>query len=407
MFNTANIGISARLPFFNASLLPFCTLLRSVFPIMPVDPDDLQSDPILPRRVLVAPLNWGLGHATRCIPIIRTLEALGVEVIIASDGASLLLLRAEFPHLKTISLPSYKIRYFSRNMVFNIARQLPRMLFAIRSEQWETERIIRKYNIQGIISDNRYGCFSKLTKNVLLTHQTNLMVPGKALEWSANRVLRMALSKFDEIWVPDSKYEPNLSGALSHPAEQIEAVRYIGLLTRTALQLPETEKEYDVAVVLSGPEPQRTLFEQILMEQAISLPYKFIFILGKTKSKEHHYAADNVEVVSYLTSEELNKVIAATDTIICRSGYSSLMDLVANGKRAILVPTPGQTEQEYLAEMLSRQKCFVVQQQENINLQLAMKQIAETRGLKSLQLPVNQFDDVLKNWLGSLDSIQN
>lgn len=368
---------------------------------MPADPDDLQNSRETPRRVLVAPLNWGLGHATRCIPIIRKLEELGVEVLIASDGAALFLLRAEFPHLKAISLPSYKIRYFSKNMVLNIARQLPRMLFAIRTEQWETERIVRKYNIQGIISDNRYGCFSRNTKNVLLTHQTNLIVPGKALEWSANRVMRMALAKFDEIWVPDSKYEPNLSGMLSHPAHQPENVRYIGLLSRAAAQLPEPEKEYDVAVVLSGPEPQRTLFEQTLMEQAIALPYKFIFIQGKTKAKEHHYAADHVEVVSYLTSAELNKVLAATDTIICRSGYSSVMDLAANEKKAVLIPTPGQTEQEYLAMELGDKKCFVIQQQDQIDLSAALKKVPYTTGLKHLNLPVNQFETALKEWLAS------
>lgn len=352
------------------------------------------------KRILVAPLNWGLGHVARCVPLIRSLENMGADVTLASDGRALHLLKAEFPHLHAVALPSYRIKYFSYNMVRNIARQMPRILYAIRAEKWQTERIVAQYGIQGIISDNRYGCFSKKTHNVMLTHQLNLRVPQKSLEWAANRLLRMALGKFHEVWVPDSAAPPTLSSALSHPANGIAQTRYIGLLSRA--QLPDVEKEYDVAVVLSGPEPQRTYLEQILLEQAISLPHKFIFIQGKTKTREHHYAAENVEVVSYLTSIELNNVVAASETVICRSGYSSLMDLAAMDKRAILIPTPGQTEQEYLAEYLSEQQLFVVQHQENINLKSALEKVAPTKGLAGWQLPVNQFEPILEDWIRQL-----
>jgi uncharacterized protein (TIGR00661 family) len=354
------------------------------------------------KRILVAPLNWGLGHAARCVPIIRTLEKLGAEVILASDGVALHLLQAEFPHLQAITLPSYRIRYFSQNMVLNIARQMPRMLYAIRAEKWHTERIVREYNIQGIISDNRYGCFSKKVRSILLTHQLHLRIPKKPLQWTANQVLRHALAKFDETWVPDTPQEPSLSGELSHPVKDSHRTRYIGLLSRAQVNTQPVEQEYDVAVVLSGPEPQRTYLEQILLEQAMTMPQKFIFVLGKTKAKHHHYAAENVEVVSYLTSNELNKVVAASGTVICRSGYSSLMDLAALGKPAILIPTPGQTEQEYLADSLSKQHFFVVQRQDAIDLKSALQQVQQTRGLSDLHLPVNQFEPALQDWLARL-----
>lgn len=355
------------------------------------------------KRVLVAPLNWGLGHAARCVPIIRTLERLGVEVILASDGVALHLLQAEFPHMQSITLPSYRIRYFSQNMALNIARQMPRILYAIRAEKWHTERIVQEYNIQGIISDNRYGCFSKKARSILLTHQLHLRIPQKPLQWAANRVLRLALAKFGETWIPDTSEEPSLAGELSHPVRDGGRTRYIGLLSRAQLKAEPVDQEYDVAVILSGPEPQRSYLEQILLEQAMSMPQKFIFVLGKTKAKHHHYAAENVEVVSYLTSNELNEVVAASGTVICRSGYSSLMDLAALGKPAVLIPTPGQTEQEYLANALSKQHLFVVQHQDAIDLKSALHQVQQTRGLSGLNLPINQFEPALKTWLATLD----
>ncbi len=369
---------------------------------MPADTETRDDIPLSPKRILVAPLNWGLGHVARCIPIIRALESLGVEVLLASDGMALHLLKAEFPHLKALTLPSYKIKYFSQNMATNIARQFPRMLYAIRAEQWQTERIVQRHKIDGIISDNRYGCFSKRAKSVMLSHQLNLRVPQKALEWAANQALRLALTKFEEIWVPDAPTEPTLSGELSHPAKGSTKTRYIGLLSSSTPASDTAEQEYDVAVVLSGPEPQRTYLEQILLEQAMLLPEKFIFILGKTHSKEHHFAAENVEMVSYLTSDELNEVLEASGTVICRSGYSSLMDLAVMGKPAILIPTPGQTEQEYLADHLSNQKLFVVQHQDKIDLELALEQVRETRGFAGLKLPINEFEEELKGWLGRI-----
>ncbi len=355
----------------------------------------------LKKRILVTSLNWGLGHATRCIPLIAALEAMGVDVVLASDGVALHLLRAEFPHLPAFELPSYRIRYDSSNMVLNIGRQLPRILYAVRSEQWATERLVQDHNIQGIISDNRYGCFTKHTYNIMLSHQLYLRVPNGILEWGANRFLRTALRKFNEVWVPDVAGEPNLSGELSHGETAVHPqVRYIGPLSR--IRAYESETEYQVVVILSGPEPQRSYLEQRLLEQAMSLPQKFIFIQGKTNAKEHYYAAENVEVVSYLTSRELNAVLLAGDVLVCRSGYSSIMDLAAAGKKAILIPTPGQTEQEYLADLFARKNIFLAQRQDDIDLETGLEQVIGTTGLSPGQFAPEAFKSTLLHWLNDL-----
>lgn len=351
-------------------------------------------------RILVAALNWGLGHASRCIPIIRALEEMGAFVVLAADGVALGLLKAEFPHLPVIELPSYRIRYDTHNMVYNIARQMPRLLYAVRSEQWATERIVRSLGIQGIISDNRYGCFSRRTHNVMITHQLHLRIPGRFLSWFANALLRKALARFQVVWAPDYAGAPNLSGQLSHGAPAHKAVSYIGPLSR--MRNYTRDLEYDVAVVLSGPEPQRSILEQRLLEQALSLPYKFIFIQGKTRVKEHYFVSDNVEVVSYLTSRELNDVLLASEVLVGRSGYSSIMDLAALGKKALLIPTPGQTEQEYLARHIAQNNAFLVQQQDKIDLEKALKEIHPTSGFAPGMFEAGMFIPVLQHWLDML-----
>jgi len=353
------------------------------------------------KRILVAPLNWGLGHVTRCIPLIQALREMGVEVLLASDGAALHLLRAEFPLLPTFELPSYRIRYGSSNMVRNMAGQLPRIGYAVRAEKWATDKLVKAYGIQGIISDNRYGCFSRRADSVMITHQLHLRVPNRFAAWMANRVLRLALHKFDRIWVPDVETAPGLSGELSHGETKVHrAVQFIGPLSR--LKIYPADHEYDVAVVLSGPEPQRTLLEQRLLEQAMPLSRKFIFIQGKTQSKAHHFAADHVEIVSYLTSRNLNDVLLASKVLVCRSGYSSIMDLAALGKKAILIPTPGQTEQEYLAESLAAQHIFLAQRQEEIDLEAGLKAVEGTSGIGIGTFGVDGFRGMLEGWVEGL-----
>jgi len=345
-------------------------------------------------------LNWGLGHATRCIPIIRELEQLGAEVFLASDGVALHLLQAEFPHLPVLQLPSYRIRYESVNMVWNIGKQLPRIVWAVRSEHSEVERLVQYHQIRGIISDNRYGCFSDQAASVLLSHQLHPRVPGRLLNWLANRILRTAIARFDAVWVPDVADAPGLSGDLSHGKPVHRNVHYAGILTR--MHAYESDPEYDVAVVLSGPEPQRSILEQRLLEQAVFMPHKFIFVQGNTQAKKHHYAADNVEVVSYLTSNDLNDVLMASKVLVSRSGYSSIMDLAGLGKKAILIPTPGQTEQEYLADCLANQNLFVAQQQDALDLDNGIRQLSRTTGLRQGTFPTDNFKTLLREWLETI-----
>lgn len=335
-----------------------------------------------PKKVLVAPLNWGLGHATRCIPIIRFLQKQNATVFLASDGRAFHLLKKEFPELPIFQLPAYDITYRTSNMMWNMAWQFPKMMRAISMEKKEVAKIIAKEKIDIIISDNRFGIFSKKTYNVFMTHQINLPIPIPLFRQIGNWLNRKMIQRFDECWIPDFEGESNLSGKLSHGNFSLKNTftRYIGSLSR--MEKVEKKIKRKAIIILSGPEPQRTFLEKKILHQAAELPFQFLLVKGQTEYKEHFFFNKNIEVISFLTSEKLNQAIAESKIVISRSGYTTLMDLVALGKKAILIPTPGQTEQEYLARHFFEQNIFFTASQKNFDLKIALEKIDSFSGFE-------------------------
>lgn len=315
-------------------------------------------------KILVAPLNWGLGHATRCIPIIKELLSQNVEVLLASDGRSYELLKSEFPELKLFKLTPYDVIYSRQSMIFNIAAQLPKILIAIYKEHKSFSQIIQTEHIDGIISDNRFGCYNSKVFSVYLTHQLNIKIPLKPVEMFTRLVNRKIIDRFDECWIPDFPGKDNISGELSRQGN-IKNSKFIGTLSR--FNYKEKPKKYDILALLSGPEPQRSIFEKLLLKQLKQLPLKSVLVQGKTEFSGS-YMDENIEVVSHMTGEELNELMAESEIVISRSGYSTIMDLIQMKKRALLIPTPGQTEQEYLAEKLLKRKSFYTQSQKELNI---------------------------------------
>ncbi len=332
------------------------------------------------KRILVAPLDWGLGHAARCIPIVYELLAQGAEVVLASNGRAYALLKQEFPMLMIEKLPAYDIRYATDNMFWNIGTQLPKIGRAIWKEHQVLEKMIRRHRIDAVISDNRYGCFSPLIKSIFVTHQLQILIPNIILQKAVNFFNRQFINRFDECWIPDIAGGESLGGKLSELPAAING-QYIGILSRMQ-PLPAT-KTQDVIVVLSGPEPQRTRLEQLILQQVRNLPQQFLIVQGKTGLYADAQVAENIRVVSFLTSEALNQVIVSSKCVVCRAGYSSVMDLAVLGKKAVLIPTPGQTEQEYLAERFLRKGIFYSQPQSAFRLQDALDKAQQFRGLEA------------------------
>ena len=327
-------------------------------------------------RILVAPLDWGLGHAARCIPIIRELLEHNTEVIIAADGRPYELLKREFPTVNILRLPGFTIVYPEGNRITaKIVSQIPKIIAAIFREHRALSNIIRNLKIDAVISDNRFGLFSKQIPCIYVTHQIGIMMPER-LQWASRIVYHLnkaLIRNYTECWIPDYKENDNLSGWLSHFYPLPKNATFIGPLTRFKKN-SNIPKEYDILIILSGPEPQRTVLENIMMEQLKTIQRKSLVVRGIPEKSQHIKLSEWISVVSSLDSEALNRAMLASDIIISRPGYSTIMDLDALGKRAIFIPTPGQTEQEYLAAELKRSGKFYMQEQENFSLIDALEQ---------------------------------
>ncbi len=302
------------------------------------------------KRILIAPLNWGLGHATRCIPIINALIAEGFEPILASDGGALNLLKAEFPALESHVLPSYNVKYSSSAFFFRskLLLQIPHILKTISAEKKLTDRLINDMNISGIISDNRWGVRSRDVPSVFITHQVNVLSGFTTIISSS--IHRKYIKKFDECWVPDGNEDLNMSGRIGHTKDGDLKLRYIGVLSRfKKIDLPV---KYDIAVILSGPEPQRNLLEEKLEQELSGRDLKILMVKGVVEGDQKCLVNQNTTTYNFLTSRQLEQFLNESSLVICRPGYTSLMDLAVLHKPVFLIPTPGQFEQEYLYKRL-------------------------------------------------------
>jgi uncharacterized protein (TIGR00661 family) len=336
------------------------------------------------KRILVTPLDWGLGHATRCIPIIRLLIQNNCEVLIAGSGPSLELLREEFSNLKYFNLPAYDPRYPSGgSMVWKMAMQLPKFLKVIYSEHVAIEKIVKANKIQVVISDNRYGCWSANAYSVFITHQSSILMPRR-FGWLGGLVRRAnanQMRKFSQCWIPDYP-DHRFAGALASFGTQDPQIQfeYIGMLSRFQEGKKNQKKQYDVAAIFSGPEPQRSLFEKMVLHQLKNSTYKWIAVRGLPDS-ENPLNDDNV--VNFMNSHDLEETLSKSEMVISRSGFSTVMDLATLKKKAIFVPTPGQTEQEYLASRFEAKGIAFTMAQSNFNLATAMTESTRYTGFNN------------------------
>ncbi|MDR2963359.1 MAG: hypothetical protein LBU90_06995 [Bacteroidales bacterium] len=305
--------------------------------------------------VIVAPLDWGLGHASRCIPIIKTLLAHNNRCIIASSGRALALLRLEVPALEYEELPAYNIRY-GRNTFstfFKLLAQIPKALKIKQKEQNIANTLVQKYHANYIISDNRFGMYSPLCTSIFVTHQIRIRLPLllQAFEYLFFMANKRMIAHFNECWIPDYEGSQNLSGILSH-SWKIPNTYYIGMLS--ARERVNVSKNYDIVCILSGPEPQRGLFETALLEILPQLPYTSCVVQGIVSEEHTTTHTGNCEIRPFSTNKDINQLLCSAKIIVSRAGYSSLMDYEKLHLRAILVPTPGQSEQKYLSKYVGK-----------------------------------------------------
>ena len=307
------------------------------------------------KHVLVAPLNWGLGHASRSIVIIQELLKRNIKVTIASDGDALHFLSLEFPELDLITLPSYNVRYNGKSFISNLLKNSQKILSAIKEEKEVLDKTLTELSFDLIISDCRFGIKSNSIPSVILTHQLKLITPSSILSKIVNSINRKFLNSFDEVWVPDY---PNrkLSGRLSEN-RKINNVKWIGplsnLKTETELKIDKNE---GMTIILSGPEPARTKLENQLLTHLKM--FDNITLVRGSQALTPLKKDNNWKVINLASRDKINELLLESKLVISRSGYSSIMDYDKLKTSAILIPTPGQTEQEYLASRLKGEEKF-------------------------------------------------
>jgi len=323
------------------------------------------------KRILVAPLNWGLGHATRCIPIIDALIAHDFEPIIASDGIALELLKKEFPNLRFLELPSYNITYSKKANGFKLKliKDSPHFLKTIKKEKNLIKEFITTEKISGIISDNRFGVRHKSVPSVFITHQ--LKVLSGSTTWFSSKLHQEIIKKFDECWVPDYSGNPNLSGDLGHINDTIKSLKYIGPLSR--FQKQDLPIKFDLLVILSGPEPQRTLLQDKLLKDLSLFSGEVCFVKGIIENEQTVSHKKDLTIYNFMTSKQLEQAINSSALILSRSGYTSIMDYTKLEKKAFLIPTPGQFEQEYLAKKLEQDGIAPFCTQDDFKIEMLQK----------------------------------
>jgi uncharacterized protein (TIGR00661 family) len=240
-----------------------------------------------------------------------------------------------------------------------------------RERKW-LDTIIEEHKIDLVISDNRYGLCSTKVPCIFITHQLTIKMPFAWLENGVQKINYHYINQFSACWIPDVQGEDNVAGILSHPIKPPKIrLFYIGLLSR--FQVVSTIKKYDYCILLSGPEPQRTLLENKILPDLSRLNGKVLLVRGMPGIHEKLQVPENTEVQNHLPGNQLQMAILQSDCVVSRSGYSTIMELLSLHKKSILIPTPGQTEQEYLAKKLAADHICLTLNQEKFNCAIDFK----------------------------------
>ena len=332
-------------------------------------------------KALFAVLNMGLGHATRSLGLINSLMEKGVEITVASTGRSLHLLKDEFKDslysISFVDVPDYAIEYSKKGpLILKLILQIPSLFKKIKLENNFTEKLVKKNKYDLIISDHRYGFFHKNIPSFFITHQLLLMPPWKfklAKKISA-KLHSLLLKNFNMVIIPDFADDLNLSGELSHNIFSNNIKKYYaGPWSSIEKETNVPEYKYDVLALISGPEPQRTILEDKLTAILKNYSGKAVMVIGKPgepkkKNKKETKEKNDLTVFTHLNRQEIHKLIMQCKIIISRSGYTTVMEIAGLKKKAVFIPTPGQSEQEYLAEYYADNNWYGFIKQKEIDI---------------------------------------
>ena len=358
--------------------------------------------------LLFSCLDWGFGHTTRSIPLMLEFQAQGCDLIVACNSTQKKILASELRDVRYVDLEGYDIIYgdSSGTTRFKIASQFRKILTRINMERHWLQHILHNHNnIAAVVSDNRYGLALSRVPCILITHQLFVRSGyGRLIDNLLQRYLFTFVNRFSECWIPDHSSIHSLAGELSHPKYMPRVkVKYIGPVTRFTGCNSLDEFIHDVVVILSGPEPQRTILENIVLRDIKNLRKKVVVVRGLPDTQTDEVKT-NAEIYNYLDASALNRIVCESRYVVCRPGYTSIMDMVKLKKKMIVVPTPGQGEQEYLAKHLSSKHLALAVSQINFSLPVALDQ-AQSFSFKFLDDTMQNYKNAIAEFVSGLTSL--
>ena len=355
-------------------------------------------------KIVYAVCSWGLGHATRSLPVIRKLVEEDNELTIISYGRSLKLLKEELgSDIEYIEIQDYPMLLSENTRQFMVKSMIywPQFIRRLIQGNQSLQKILKKKKYDIILSDGRYDSYSRRIPSFFITHQIRILNPLRLqmFERGSEIFNLFFFKRFAGVLVPDYRGGNNLSGILSHNLHRIDEdkLHYIGVLSD--FRKKNVRKDIDYLISVTGPEPQRSILEKKLLTQVMNLDGKIVITLGKTENRDV-VKNDNVEIYSFMTKEEREDVLNRSKLVISRSGYSTLLDLAVIGAKALMTPTPGQTEQEYLAEYHNSRNTFYSVSQDEIDLGVDVEKARRTTGVTwecNVDESVEKIMDVIVN----------
>jgi uncharacterized protein (TIGR00661 family) len=356
--------------------------------------------------LLFSSLDWGLGHTTRSVPLLKEFLNLGCDLVVACNSIQKKILQPEFPALRYVELEGYSLNYGSDKWStrIKILLQLKKILTRINQENAWLRSFIKENKVDALISDNRYGFYHPKIPSVLITHQLHIHSGyGAIADKLSQFLIYRFVNRFSVCWVPDNEKTNGLAGKLSHPRSlPAVPVRYLGPVSRFDECESNSEKNYDALIILSGPEPQRTILETIMLEQSEPINKKIALVRGLPEQQPPLYHK-KITTFNHLNSAELNKLICESQLIIGRSGYTTIMDMIKLKKKMAVIPTPGQPEQEYLAKHLSENHLALTYPQYKFSLPQIFDDAANFK-FAHADLNMNEFKIVLKEFVEKISS---
>lgn len=324
------------------------------------------------RNILICPLEWGLGHAGRMIPLAQMLQEAGNTIFIGTGAGHKQFLRSELKDVQFIDFGGFRPAYSGfLPQYLALFFQIPVLLYHILKEHIKLPRIIRENKIDIVISDNRFGLWNRRIKTVYVTHQIRIPFPEKLrfLESAGVKFHRFFIKKYDLCFIPDLPGEINLAGRLAHFVKLPENARYVGILSRFSNgneDAGESTVSGHYTLILSGPEPQRSMLREVITGQQDNNKQPLVILEGRPGIPDEDQVSGKTITYNHLPSYKMKRIIQGSMGIIARAGYTTIMELVSLNCSALLIPTPGQTEQEYLAGYLSEKGWFTAIRQKDL-----------------------------------------